>query len=292
MKKINVEIVEKLPNEKFIVKVENRVLNAETNEINNVIKFGIADKSCLINLHDLSGNLIGFQFFDNYKVDENGEIIIYIKKSGKEYYENVLTKFDLSDTQTKKIEVSGGPFNVGPYAKQYYEFIEPSKSVDDVISEKFNYNYGFINKNGEVVVYPSYDYIEFGNENTCIVGKLIYEGIMYGYVDTTNGKFITPICFRSAGKFYDNRAAVKYNGKYGYIDRKKIIVNPDNKDEYAEKLYPMFFKAKDFKDGKAIVGFSKATHLTQARYAIVSETGIESIILEKTLRKMKKNINM
>ena len=231
MKKTNVEIVEKLPNEKFIVKVENSILNAETNEINNVIKFGIADKSGLINLRDLSGNLIGFQFFDNYKVNDNGEIIICIKKSGREYCESVLTKFDLSDTQTKKVEVSGGPFNVGPYAKQYYEFIEPSKSIDDIISKKYNYNYGYINKNGEVVVYPSYDYIEFGNENTCIVGKLIYEGIMYGYVDTINGKFITPICFRVAGKFYDNRAAVKYNGKYGYIDRKKIIVNPDNKSK-------------------------------------------------------------
>ena len=68
---------------------------------------------------------MGFQFFDYYKLSADGEIIIGIKKTGKEYCDDVLSYFDLSDTQGKTVEVSGGPFNLGPYAKQYYEYIEP-----------------------------------------------------------------------------------------------------------------------------------------------------------------------
>lgn len=290
MQKQNVEIVEKLPSGKLIVKIENQVQKPGTNEFNTIVKFALADENGLINIVDLNGNLLGFQFFDIYTLNETGEIVIGLKKTGKEYNERVLSHFDLSDTQWKAIEVPGGPFNIGPYAKQYYEYIRPTKTVDDIVPQSYSYNFGLINKEGVLVIYPSYDHIEFGNEATCIVGRLGFEDLVFGYIDINTGKLITPICFDKASKFYDNRAVVKYNRKYGYIDRNKVIVNPKNNEEYAANLYPRFFRANDFNNGVAIAGFSQGTHFTQASYAEIDKTGIISIVPEKGLHLIKKRI--
>lgn len=281
----NVEIVEKLPNGKFIIKIENQVQN---HRIDSVVKFALADKNGIINIVDLNNELLGFHFFDTYDLNESGEIIIGIKKAAKDYIENILSQFDLSDTEVKTIEVSGGPFNVGPYAKQCFDYIYPTKTVDDIVPHSYSYNFGLINQEGVLIIYPSYEYIEMGNENTCIVGILEVGDLMMGYVDTNTGKNITPICFNEANKFYDNRAVVKYHRKYGYIDRNKIIINPDNKDEYANELYPQFFRANDFNEGLAMAGVIPRSPFDQACYAEIGQTGIISIVSEKTLQ-LKKN---
>lgn len=288
MQKSNVEIIEKLPNGNLIVKIENQVPKTGTNEFNTIVKFALANENGLVNLVDLNNNLLGFQFFDTYTLNENGEVIIGIKKTGKEYYEDVLSHFDLSDTQAKAIKLPDGPFNIGPYAKQYYEFIEPTKVVDDIVPQSYSYNFGLINKEGMVVIYPVYDNIEFGNEGTCIVGKLASDDLLFGYVDINSGNFITPICFESAYEFHDNRAVVEYKGKYGYIDRNKVILNPKNNEEYAEHLYPRFFRATDFNEGIAIAGYSKRTHLTQASYAQIDKTGIKAIVPESGFHLIKR----
>lgn len=284
----NVEIIEKLPSGKLVVKIENHVQKCGSDETHIMVKYALADKNGLINIFDSNNNLLGFQFFDTYSLNELGEIIIGIKKSGKEYYQEVLSKFDLSDTEVKTIKLGSGPFNIGPYARDYYEFISPTKTIEDIVPDNYSYNFGFINKEGVLIVYPSYDYIEFGNEGTCIVGKLNYKNLLFGYVDTNDGKFITPVCFKSANNFYDNRAVVEYKGKYGYIDRNKVIVDPKNNEEYADGLYPRFFKAYDFENGIAIAGYNRATHLTQSSYAEIDKTGIISIVPERGLHLIRK----
>lgn len=288
MQKTNIEIVEKLNNGKIIVKVINKVPKLGSDKYNTVVKYAIADENGLVNLVDLNNNLMGFQFFDYYKLSADGEIIIGIKKTGKEYCDDVLSYFDLSDTQGKTVEVSGGPFNLGPYAKQYYEYIEPIKTVDDIVPKSYEFNYGLLNEEGKVVIYPCCDYIEFGNENTCIVGKLSGEDLLYGYVDVTKGKFITPVCFSFANKFYDNRAIVEYKRRFGYIDRNKVIDNPLDYEQYAKDLYPRFFSVEDFKDGMATACIIKPTHLSEARYAVLDKTGIISIIPKRGLRLVRK----
>lgn len=288
MQKRNIEIVEKLQNGKVIIKVVNKVPRLGTNEYNTIAKYALADENELLNLVDLNNNWMDFQFFDYYKLSSDGEIIIGIKKAGKEYCNDVLAHFDLSDAQGKVVEVSGGPFNLGPYAKQYYDYIEPVKTVDDIVPKSYGFNYGLLNEEGKVVIYPCCDYIELGNENTCIVGKLSGEDLLYGYVDISSGKFITPVCFSSANKFYDNRAVVEYKRRFGYIDRNKVIDNPMDYEQYAKDLYPRFFRANDFKDGMATACIFKPTHLTEACYAVVDKIGIISIIPKRGLRLVRK----
>ena len=71
------------------------------------------------------------------------------------------------------------------------------------------------------------------------------------YVSSIDGKHITPIIFTRAQPFFESKAAVEYNGKMGYVDRNKVITNPNNKWEYA--IEPKFDMAGDFDNGRAEV---------------------------------------
>ena len=108
----NIEIVEELSNGNLIIKVEKEIV--VNNGTKKVIKFTIADKNGIVNILDSKGDLSGIQFFDNYSLNKFGDIIIAIKKDGVEYYNRILSHFDLSDTEVKMTEVSDGPFNIGP----------------------------------------------------------------------------------------------------------------------------------------------------------------------------------
>ncbi len=129
-----------------------------------------------------------------------GDIIIGIKKDGDEYYNRVLSRFDLSDTKVKVTEVSGGPFNIGPYAKPYYDYEMLTKTIEDIIPQSYSFNYGLISRNGVLVIYPAYDEVYFGTENTCILGVLnSMTDLKYGYNDLISGNPITPICLVKQG---------------------------------------------------------------------------------------------
>ena len=284
----NIEIVEELNNGNLIIRVEKEIV--VNNETKKVIKFTIADKNGIVTILDSKGNLSGIQFFDNYSINKFGDIIIGIKKDGEEYYNRILSHFDLSDTKVKITESPYGPFNIGPYYKQYYNYESPTKTIEDIIPQSYSFNYGLINRDGLLVIYPMYDEIKFGTEDTCIVGLLNYSKVLkFGYKDILSGNDITPVCFDMAVNFSYSRALVKYEGKYGYINRKKIMTNPENYDEYAKKLSPRFFGATPFiDDGVAtVVIFPGDRYNSSARVKIDTNGEIIEILLPpKVFRKM------
>jgi len=256
----NIEIVEKLPNGRKNVKIEKEIVIQAGKYVvegkpNKLIKFTIVDENDIVNILDSKGELSGIQFFDTYFLNEFGDVIIGIKKDGEEYYERILSRFDLSDTKCKTI-VTPSEFNIKGYDKRYYEYEAPTKTIAEIIPQSYSFNYGLINRNGLLVIYPMYDSIQFGNENTCIVGLLgPIKSLIFGYNDVLSGDAITPVCFDAANDFYDSRAVVKYKYRYGYIDRQKIMTNPDNLDEYAKELAPTFYYASNFEDGIATVTY-------------------------------------
>ena len=84
--------------------------------------------------------------------------------------------------------------------------------------------YGFINRDGEVVIEPQFVYAyNFSGDRAMIFdGSLSTWGSPdeghYGYIDKT-GKIIIPTIYTKAESFSENgRAAVCKNGKYGVID--------------------------------------------------------------------------
>lgn len=288
MLKRNIEIVEKLPNEKMIVRVEQEIEIPQDDKkiIKKIVKFAMADKNGTINISDLNGNFSEIHFFDTYKVNELGDVIIGVKKDACEYNERVLSHYNLDETRTEVKKSPGGGFDIGPYAKEYYEIKEPTKNIEDIVPQSYSFNYGIINRYGQLTIYPLFDDIQFGNEDTCIVGLIGGSNLKFGYNDIITGKYITPVCFNKAGKFNDGRAVVRYERKYGYIDRDKIITNPKNSNEYAENLEPKFFWASDFKDGEASVCVALANHFTSSVNAKIDQSGTIWFVSDaKTYRK-------
>lgn len=233
MSRNNIEVVDELTNGRRIVKIEKKII--VHNETKRVIKFTIADRNGLVNILDSKGHLSGIQFFDCYFLNEFGDIIIGIKKDGEEYYKRVLVPFYLSNEKLNYDD----PFNIG--------------SIENIIPQSYAFNYGLINRNGLLVIYPSFDQIEFGSLNTCRLGFLCETNLKLGYNDLLSGNSITPICFDVAMDFSEGKAIVGYKNSYGYIDRQKHMNDPKNPDEYADNLSPRFVRATDFKDGTAMV---------------------------------------
>lgn len=272
MTRHNTEIVEQLPDGKAILEIKREIVIQDKPKI--ITKYAITDRNGIVNILDQNGEMTGIQFFDNYKINEMGDIIIGIKKDGDEYYNRVLSRFDLSDTKVKVTEVSGGPFNIGPYAKPYYDYEMPTKTIEDIIPQSYSFNYGLISRNGVLVIYPAYDEVHFGTENTCILGMLnSMTDLKYGYNDLISGNPITPICFSKARDFSNERALVMYNRKYGYVDRNKVMTNPENLEEFADNLAPKFFKATSFQDGVANVIITPSNHFESSSRVKIDITG-------------------
>lgn len=257
------KVVEKFNDGRCIVKVSTKM----------GVKYTFVKGDDLFTLKDLNGDLTGIQFFDGYQINKEGEVIIKVFKKPNEWL-GVLGEFDLSDAMGSSKEVPGGPFNIGPYAKRYYEYKAPTKEVDDIVPQDLKYNYGLVNSEGVLSVYPKYDFMSFGGEGTCVGGELFVCGsLRYGYIDTETGKKITPIRFDVCDSFREGRGLVKINNRYGFVDREKVMVDCDDKEQYAHNLSPSFFRATPFCDGVTCVVISPATHLTRASKATLDRDG-------------------
>jgi hypothetical protein len=92
--------------------------------------------------------------------------------------------------------------------------------------------YGFINKNGDVVVNYKYDETGYFNEGMSRVGLIVNNRIhadKFGFIDKT-GKEVIPLIYDKVGSFSEGFAKVLYNGKWGYINKK-------GQTEFPKKLY-------------------------------------------------------
>lgn len=102
-----------------------------------------------------------------------------------------------------------------------------SCSTRNLAVVKINDKYGCINKKGEIVIEPEWDYIIQGNRNNRI---LVERDSLFGYIDN-KGRILIKPQYHEAELFEEGLAAV-YNGeKYGFINIKGDTVLPFIYDE-------------------------------------------------------------
>lgn len=184
-----------------------------------------------------NGSLVCDIWFDTYKTSPEGEVIFGYEKTASEY-ERILHLYDLEKVGAKIVPTTTGKMLVnGP-------------SLEEVVADIYKYSYGFINKEGNLVIEPVHDFIEFSTEDSCIVTRVDVL-IRYGYFDTVDGHQIAPIKFSKANDFAEGLARVRYMNKYAFIDRNKVM--EDTKDNSQYGIPPMDGAVGNFVDGKARV---------------------------------------
>lgn len=194
----------------------------------NIIKTAIDDdgdiqdySACVYNVMLRNKSLISDEWFDIYECDCHGNCIIGFSRS----YIECLQLMNI-----------------------------PLYCSGKMLCREYTYRYGAINSNGVLSVKPVYDRLTFNNENS-YTG---YHNGNLGYIDSISGKHITPIVFSHAQPFFENKAAVKFNGIMGYVDRNKTMRNPNNQTDYAIAL--KYDTADDFENGLAEVSINSQSY--------------------------------
>lgn len=87
---------------------------------------------------------------------------------------------------------------------------------------KINEKYGCINKQGKIIIEPTWDYILIGQRSKQI---LVEKDSLFGYTDR-NGNVIIKPQYKDAQNYYEGLAAVGNGKKYGFINLKGDTVIP------------------------------------------------------------------
>ena len=102
--------------------------------------------------------------------------------------------------------------------------------------------FGYINKNGEYIINPQFEYASWFSEGLASVGI----GDKYGYINKKGEIAINPQ-YEGASDFYEGLAAVKIGEKWGFINKKgQIAIEPKYN-----------FQPSGFRNGLAKVVFQK-----------------------------------
>lgn len=168
-------------------------------------------------LNDNNKKLMSDRWFDVYVIDRTNN------------YENCIVGFENSLR-----EISD--------KSKYEKYLD----IDGNLLSFYKYSYGVINAFGKFIIPPVLDRIS--KNSVCYTGCYNEK---FGYISCIDGALLTPLVFDGASDFSCGLAHVEYKGKSGYIRQNFIIVNPDNKEEYA--IYPQYDWGSDFENGIAKV---------------------------------------
>ncbi|NQT16006.1 MAG: WG repeat-containing protein, partial [Planctomycetes bacterium] len=96
----------------------------------------------------------------------------------------------------------------------------------------------FIDDEGKVALATRYPLVDVFSEGLAMVGTTVSDDARrviggYGFIDKT-GRLVVPGGFEAANRFSDGLAAVKKDGKWGYINRKGRIVISPRYNEWAD----------------------------------------------------------
>ena len=149
-----------------------------------------------------------------------------------------------------------GEIVVKPAFAYAHPFYEGRAAVEPVPLKKKpkhdEHFYGFIDKNGEIVIPPIYQGADLKfSEDLCAVWK---KG--FGYIDPA-GNLAIPYQFNFCEHFSEGMACIRINehGKYGYINKEgSVIIRPifDSADSYENGLAAVYL-GKEF--GKTLSGY-------------------------------------
>jgi hypothetical protein len=152
---------------------------------------------------------------------EKNKLYGYIDKSLKIAIEpkfNYAGKF--SDGLARVTGLDGSDYYIDKTGKKVLD-IDGSDFSEGFAFIKSDRKYGFINKSGETVIQPQFDFATF-----------FYEGLVaveiddkWGFVDS-NGKTIIPFQFDEVDEFSEGLAGVRLKDKWGFIDKTGQTIIP------------------------------------------------------------------
>lgn len=105
-----------------------------------------------------------------------------------------------------------------------------------------NYKYGYIDKSGQVIVEPQFDYAYHFSEGLARI-KLDDK---YGYINK-NGSVVIKPNFDNAENFHEGLAAVKISNKWGFVNKKGVmVIEPqfDFPNNFSDGLIPVMIEGK------------------------------------------------
>lgn len=156
--------------------------------------------------------------------------------------------------------------------------------------------YGLINRNGEIIVSPEYDYIiKSISTNLFMVEK----NEKYGFINN-QGKIVIPIIYDDASPFYERMAAVKKENKYGFIDSKGRVQIPFKFDDvflgFSKGLSDVIVNDSCGyinKHGKVIIALKYETcYPFQSEVALIYTFEEQSLLIDKKGRTYKYDKNV
>jgi len=172
-------------------------------------------------LIDMEGNVLFFRENVIYLSNISCNRIIWLER----YWDRSKEYYTITDSDGNVIRD-----NINEYS------IERAYSDDILIIEtkdakaQSDLKYGIMDKDGNVVTEPEFEYLSDASEGLIIFKKYGY----YGYIDYKGNVVIEPQ-FEVAGNFHEGLAAIKVDGLYGYIDYDgNIVIEPQY--EYAESF--------------------------------------------------------
>ena len=177
-------------------------------------------------------------------IDKNGKIVINPQFDGvNDFKEGFATicigcdylyganRISADNKRFERIPVKFGYINkngkivITPQFDWAYGFQEGLAQVEIGINGKW----GYIDKTGKLVIQPQFYDIEFGqtsDEGFCEGLAATYNGNYWGFIDK-KGKTIIDFNYDLAYDFSEGLALVKIDKKFGYIDKSgKFVINP------------------------------------------------------------------
>ena len=126
----------------------------------------------------------------------------------------LVTPYNIHDPIQQGVDVSLFPLRNGLRKYFYYD--------------GWNVKYGFINKNGDIIIKPQYLSIHDFSDGLAAFKENVDGTDYWGYIDTT-ANVVIPLKFRKEpGNFYNGFAvAYKQNGKRVYIDKLGNVKSPE-----------------------------------------------------------------
>lgn len=192
---------------------------------------------------------IGGNTFDTYDarngfIDKTGKIVIEPKFTNAENFSKGIAL--IADAKPNKN--TQAYFNKKAFIDTKGNVVTPFFDNAEGFSEglaavEINYRWGFIDKTGNLVIAPQFDFIS--REFSQGIAFVHCDNDKIGAIDKT-GKMITECVFDEAWGFTKGLSAVQYQGKFGFINKTGNF-----------EIKPQFDRAEPFYNGLAEVEIKK-----------------------------------
>ena len=194
-------------------------------------------------IEQISDGIPGLQSYEaitgllNLKGEKILQIPFFLSKLSV-FSEGLINVFNEKSYPFKPDSSKGGYMDSAGKMVIDFQFDDVMPFYNGMAGVKINNKYGFINKNGEIIISPEYDFIRNFSNNRAIVSK---KGIQSTLIDTFGNK-IFEIKKGTIRELYEGIYEVSENGLNYWINSQGEIMMP-NKYETIEEIIPHpFFK--------------------------------------------------